>query len=327
MNYQHLTTQQRCQIAILKSIDMMQSDIAKRIGVSASTVSRELKRNKGLYEYDGIVASIIARFRRAKASEKPRKMTPELVEYIESKLKERWSPEQISGLLKANGLGISHERIYQHVRADRKRKNGMLYRYLRHRGKKYRSQSGKCAGRGYIKNRVDISERPVIVETKTRLGDFEGDTVIGAEHQGAILTIVDRCSKFLCIAKMKGRKANQIPKLVTACFKRVPEIVPRTLTFDNGKEFSRHEEITKRTGARCYFATPYHSWERGLNEHTNGLIRQYFPKGTDFNQVSEKALKFVEDALNDRPRKALQFRTPREVIMRQKHPQKVALRG
>lgn len=327
MNYQHLTTEQRCQIGILKSIDMTQGDIAKRVGVSASTVSRELRRNKGLYEYDGIVASIIARFRRQKASEKPRKMTPDLVHYIESKLKERWSPEQISGVLKANNLSISHERIYQHVRADRKRKNGTLYRYLRHRGKKYRAYSGKYAGRGCIKNRVDISERPPIVEKKTRLGDFEGDTVIGAEHQGAIMTIVDRCSKFLCIAKMKGRKANQIPKLVAACFKRVPEIVPHTLTFDNGKEFSRHEEITKLTGARCYFATPYHSWERGLNEHTNGLIRQYFPKGTDFNQISEKALKFVEDALNDRPRKALQFRTPREVIMRQKRPQKIALQG
>lgn len=324
MSYQHLTTLQRCQIETLKSIDMPQYLIAERIGVSASTVSRELKRNKGLFSYNGSIATVIAYYRRLKASEKPRKMTEALIRYIEEKIQERWSPEQISGVLKSNHLGISHERIYQHIRADRQRK-GKLYRYLRHGGKKYRYCSAGAAGKGCIINRVDISERPVVVALKKRLGDFEGDTIVGAGHQSAVVTIVDKASKYLCLAKMQGRTAAQVPKLIAHCLQKVPHLMAKTFTFDNGKEFSHHEQLTNLTGAPCYFARPYCAWQRGLNEHTNGLIRQYFPKGTDFTQVTETELKFVEDALNNRPRKALQFRTPREVLMRKRRPQKIAL--
>jgi len=314
--YNHLIRDQRSQIYALKSNGLEQQDIAAHLGVSPSTISRELKRNRGAKGYRFQQADKFAIERRHAASSKPKRLTPNVVRIIEEKILEKWSPEQISGRLKLEtDIVISHESIYKHIWAD-KRQGGTLYTHLRHAGKKYNKRSSDKAGRGCIPNRVDIKERPAIVEEKSRLGDWEGDTIIGANHQGAILSIVDRKSKFTLLAKLKDKCADGVVKATKACFDRLPDAVVHTITYDNGKEFSAHEQISAYLNAQCYFATPYHSWERGLNEHTNGLARQYIPKGTDFKMVSAQKVQRIEDALNNRPRKILSYWTPKEMHQR-----------
>ena len=325
MGYYHLTTESRSQIYALKSMGHTQKDIAEHLGVSSSTICRELQRNIGLRGYRVKQADQKAIDRRHHARSRPKKMLPQLIELIETKLIEKWSPEQIAGILGKNNIFISHESIYRHVWKDKK-VGGSLYQNLRRRGKKYNHRGAKTAGRGCIPNRVAIQERPKIVEKKCRLGDWEGDTIIGAKQQGVILSLVDRKSKYTLLAKMDGKYADQVPGLIEECLKRLPrKISQHSITFDNGKEFSQHEQITKKTKLRCYFATPYHSWERGLNEHTNGLVRQYCPKGTNLNDYSGNDVQYAEDQLNNRPRKVLDYRTPREVILGIKQPQKIAL--
>jgi len=325
MGYKHLTTDSRCQIYTLLSIGVAQTDIAEHLGVSASTVCRELKRNTGLRGYRHKQGHSMAVGRRHQASSRPKKMTDSLIGIIEEKLAEKWSPDQIAGVLKHSHILISPESIYRHVWADKKA-GGLLYTHLRRRGKKYNHRGAKTAGRGCIPNRVDIQQRPKIVDSKSRIGDWEGDTIIGAKQQGVILSLVDRKSKFTLLAKMDGKYANQVPGLITQCFKRLPKkVAGHSITFDNGKEFSQHEKITEKTGMDCFFATPYHSWERGLNEHTNGLVRQYCPKGSNLTHYSGEDIQYVENQLNNRPRKVLQYRTPKEVMLGIRRPQRIAL--
>ena len=251
-------------------------------------------------------------------------MTPELIAHIEDKLREKWSPEQISGRLKNENILISHERIYQHIWADKKR-GGLLYKHLRHSGRKYNKRSSGKAGRGCIPHRVDIKDRPSIVETKSRIGDIEGDLIIGAEHQGALLTYVDRHSKFTKITKLPNKTAEAVRVGTEKSLSLMAPFI-HTITFDNGKEFAGHLDLSKLLQAQCFFATPYHSWERGLNEHTNGLIRQYFPKKSNLRILSDEQIQFVEDALNDRPRRVLNYLTPREVFCGATSSLNVALR-
>ena len=324
MEYKHLTSEQRCQIYTLQSIGKNKKEIADHLGVSASTIGREIKRNSGLKGYRHKQADSKASERRSTASSRPTRMFPAVVQFIEEKLREKWSPDQISGVLNANGTPVSAERIYLHV-WENKGAGGDLYKHLRHGGKKYNRRSSGKAGRGCIPNRVDIQDRPAIVQKKARTGDWEGDTIIGAKHQGAILSLVDRKSKYTKLAKLKDKTASGVVDAVTVAINQLPRTSVHTFTFDNGKEFSSHEMISEHTGAKCYFATPYCSWERGLNEHTNGLVRQYFPKSCNLSEVTKKQVQFVEDALNNRPRKVLGYRTPREVFLGQKQPQRIAL--
>lgn len=315
MKYQHLTSEKRWQITALKSNSKTQKDIAKDLKVAPSTVCREVKRNSmnGRYLYEQAVEK--AAIRRKNASRRKKKMTPKFVEKIEAKLYEKWSPEQIAGAFTKSGESISYESIYRHIWADKKN-GGDLYKNLRRRGKKYNFRGAKTAGRGLIPNRVDIKDRPKIVEEKSRLGDWEADTIIGKDHDGVLLTLVDRKSKLTIISKMNGKHAAQVPGLVAKGFKRLPrKIRSFSITSDNGKEFSDHAKITKKLKIQCYFATPYHSWERGLNEHTNGLIRQYFPKKTSLSNLTTGEIQFVENQLNNRPRKVLEYRTPLEVFL------------
>lgn len=323
--YQHLTRDQRCQIDILKASGFLQNEIADRLRVSASTISRELRRNISNGDYNFHDANRLALCRRWKASAKPRCMLKSVVKRIEGHLREEWSPEQISGRLKLEGIFVSHEKIYQHIWADKKT-GGSLFNHLRHHGRKYNKRSSGKAGRSQIPNRIDIKERPAIVETKSRVGDWEGDTIIGAKHQGAILSYVDRKSKFTVLSKLHLKTAKNVAAATVKRFSKLGHI--HTITYDNGKEFSHHELISKKTGASCYFATPYHSWERGLNEHTNGLVRQYFPKSTNFENITEKEIAKVEKLLNNRPRKVLGYLKPKEVYMHaiQVRP-KIALQG
>jgi IS30 family transposase len=232
---------------------------------------------------------------------------------VEEKLKLQWSPEQISGRLKIErATRISHETIYKHIWSD-KRKGGFLYKHLRHHGKKYNHRSKGSAGRGCIPNRVDIDQRPPIVEEKIRVGDWELDTIIGADQDGVIVSMVDRHSKFTYLIKALNKTAASVRDGIVEKLRPVRDFV-YTLTSDNGKEFAYHEEITNILQADFFFAKPYHSWERGLNEHTNGLVRQYLPKGTQFSSCSQELINAIETQLNQRPRKALDFQTPQEVF-------------
>jgi IS30 family transposase len=277
-------------------------------------IKRELDRNTGKKGYRFKQAQENASRRRIAASQAPRKMKPFLVNLIEEKLtREQWSPDQISGWLRKQGIAsISHERIYLHIWADKKN-GGKLYVHLRHSGKKYNKRKGKNSGRGLIPNRVDIDLRPAIVAQKSRIGDWEADTIIGAGQKGAILSHVDRKSKYTKLAKLPDKSSAAV---VQACTRILKPIAARieTITYDNGKEFAAHAEIAASLGASSYFAKPYHAWERGLNEHTNGLVRQYFPKGTGFDTLTHADVQRVEDKLNSRPRKILGYKTPHEVF-------------
>jgi len=312
--YLHLTCEQRCQIFALLKSGHTQAHIARQIGVDPSTISRELARNSGASGYRFGQAHEAASGRRHAASSTPRKMTPEVVAVVEEKLtQEQWSPEQISGRLAREGIvTISHETIYRHVWNDKK-DGGNLYLHLRHSGKKYNKRKGRNSGRGLIPNRVDIDRRPAIVATKSRIGDWEADTIIGARHQGAILSHVERKSKYTKLVSLPDKTADAV---VQASARMLGPLAHRieTITYDNGKEFAAHVEIAASLQANCYFAKPYHAWERGLNEHTNGLVRQYFPKGSDLSIVTNAEVQKVEDKLNSRPRKILGYKTPSEVF-------------
>jgi len=310
--YSQLTYEQRCQISILIKIGTSQQVIADMVGVSQPTISRELKRNTGQRGYREKQAQTKSNTRRQKA-EKSIKMTPDMVFLIESKLKAKWSPEQISGwIFEEKGQRISYETIYLHIWADKK-SGGALFKQLRRKGKAYQPRGNKHAGRGCIKNRVSIDERPKVVDEKTRIGDWEIDLVIGKGHSGALVTIVERKTKFTVSMRINDKTAETVTAATIALLTPFKDSV-LTITADNGKEFAYHERIAKALGAKVYFADPYSSWQRGLNENTNGLLRQYWPKITDFKKVSQKEVSTVITELNKRPRKILGYETPAKLM-------------
>jgi IS30 family transposase len=310
--YKQLSQAQRYQIEILKKAGKNQKEVAKLLRVSASTISRELQRNQGKKGYRPKQAQIKADNRK-KQVVKALKMTPALILLIEARIRLDWSPEQISGQLKDElGILISHERIYQHIWTD-KCHGGALYTHLRQCHKQRKKKYGSKDKRGQIRNRVSIDERPAIVAEKTRIGDWEIDTVIGQNHQGALVTIVDRVSKFTLIKKVDSKHSAVV---TAATIILLQPYLDKTLTItaDNGKEFAGHETIKKQLSANVYFAHPYCSWERGLNENTNGLIRQYFTKGSRFENITDDDVEAVMNKLNHRPRKTLKFKTPHTVF-------------
>jgi transposase, IS30 family len=316
-HYKQLDQAQRYQIAILKKAGKNQQEIAELLGVSAGTICRELQRNKGKKGYRPKQAQIKAEKRRKQAT-KVLKMTASITMLIESMIVLDWSPEQISGVLKEEqGIAISHERIYQHIWTD-KLHGGTLYKHLRQSGKKRKKRYGSKDKRGQIRNRTSIDDRPVVVTEKTRIGDWEIDTVIGKNHQGALVTIVDRVSKFTLIKIVASKHADVITEATISLLKPYMDKT-FTITADNGKEFAGHEKMTEALGADVYFAHPYCSWERGLNENTNGLIRQYFTKGSSFEKITDADVEVVMNKLNHRPRKTLNFKTPHAVFF-QKAP-------
>lgn len=230
-------------------------------------------------------------------------------------LEKEWSPEQISGSLKAGDqLRVSHEWIYQYIYAD-KAAGGKLHFHLRCQ-KLRRKRYGKNDHRGQLPNRRSIDERPAIVAEKTRLGDWEADTIIGKNHQQAIVSLVDRKSKFCLLAKVMTNTAAAVAAAICRLLQRHRAKV-HTITSDNGREFAAHEKIARKLQADFFFAHPYCSWERGLNENTNGLVRQYWPKGSDFSGINDADLEFVMDRLNNRPRKTLGFKNPNQIFFYQ----------
>ena len=310
-HYSQLTQEQRYHISGLLKAGNTKTSIANEIGVHKATISRELSRNSGERGYRPKQANEFALGRRHHAAKKIT-FTPELQKMVTEKILLDWSPDQISGYFKENNLAtISHERIYQFLLADKKA-GGMLYTHLRHSGKRRKKRYGSKEKRGQIKNRISIDERPKVVEKKERIGDWEGDTIIGAQQKKAIVTLVDRASKLTRIGPVATKHADVVSKIIVDLLRPMRHI-SHTVTLDNGKEFSAHEEIAKSLQADVYFAHPYSSWERGVNENTNGLIRQYIKKGSSFENVTPERIKFIEDRLNNRPRKTLGYRTPNEV--------------
>lgn len=310
--YNQLTQEQRYHTASLKETGVSLTIIAKAVGVHKSTISRELKRNAGMNGYHAKRANELS-LQRRKTAEKHIKMTVDLKNKVKEKLLQDWSPDQISGYLKKNdGILISHERIYQYVLEDKKL-GGELYKHLRHSAKKRKKRYGSHDRRGQIKNKVSIEDRPKIVDEKSRIGDWEIDTVIGKNHKGALVTIVDRVSKFTVIAKVATKHADVVTAATIKNLSLYASVV-HTITSDNGREFAGHEKIAKQLNTQFYFAHPYSSWERGVNENTNGLIRQYLKKGSSFANVTNNTAKKIMSRLNNRPRKSLGYMTPNEFL-------------
>lgn len=313
MSYNQLTENERYQIYILKKAGHSQIDIAEKLERHPSTISRELRRNKGLRGYRPGQAQKLTDARRNEAC-KARKVTDEVRNQIESLIRQELSPQQVSAYLERQKIvSLHHETIYQLVYAD-KTNGGDLYKHLRVASKPYRKRYGSNDRHGKIKNRVSIDERPTVVDRGNRVGDWEGDTVIGKGHKGALLTLVERKTLYTVIVRLTGKRADLLADAAVAHMAHLKDKV-KTITFDNGLEFAKHEEIAKGLEAEVYFAHPYASWERGINENTNGLIRQYFPKGTDFSKVTDEQVQFVMDRLNSRPRATRADRSPNELFM------------
>lgn len=312
MSHKQLTREQRYLIYGLYCAGYTQTDIAKEVGVHKSTIGREIRRNSRWSGYYPEQAHCVTEDRR-RLAKKCKKVTPVVEAFLREKLLLDWSPDQISGYAKRHSLfSLSHERIYQFVLAD-KEKGGTLYLHLRHQHKRYRTRYGSPARNEPIKNRIFIDARPKVVDEKSRIGDWEIDTIIGGNRQQAIVTIVERFSKKMVCKKLANRQAVTIQAATINVLKPFADRV-LSVTADNGSEFASHESISRALNTTFYFAHPYSSWERGLNENTNGLIRQYLPKGCDFTGIQEEELETIMDKLNNRPRKTLSYATPNEVF-------------
>jgi IS30 family transposase len=307
--YTQLTRVQRYQIYALLKAGHSQTEIAHFIRVHKSTVCRELRRNRGLKGYRPKQAHQFSLNRRKKVRYRIEASTWILIEAL---IRQDLSPEQVSGWLQDNyGLQISHEWIYQYILTD-KHAGGDLHRHLRCQ-KKRRKRYGSYDRRGKLKNRVSIDERPAIVDTRQRLGDWEVDTIIGKGHRHAIVSLTERKSRLALLSKVERKTARTVANAVIELLKPLP-VRTHTLTADNGKEFADHERISRDLRADVYFAHPYSAWERATNENMNGLIRQYFPKKRNFATITQQEIEFVMERLNNRPRKCLGFKTPNEVF-------------
>ena len=311
--YHQLTREQRYQIAALLQTGCNQSEIARCLDVHKSTISRELRRN-GNRTRRGYLprhAHLLALARRS--GKTGRRLTPRHWAEVHRLVRLDWSPEQIAGRAEAEGaFRVSPEWIYQHLLHDQ-RHGGDLHRHLRCR-KIRRKRYGKARRvRGAIAGRVGIAERPAVVATRRRLGDWEGDTLAGNRWRTGVLTLIERKSRFTRLGRLSNKSASVTASVVTRRLKPLASRV-RTLTVDNGQEFARHQRITARLRAPVYFADAYAPWQRGTVENVNGLLRQYFPKALDFTTITRRDLRRAEDRLNHRPRKCLGYRTPHEVF-------------
>jgi IS30 family transposase len=312
MKNKQLISSQRYQIQSLLQVDTPKKKIAKLINTSVSTVYREIVRNKGKRGYTAALAQEYCDIRKERYRGN-RKFTHAMEKDISEKLTTvQWSPQQICGQAKLQGIPmVSHERIYQFIRKDRSN-GGVLFKHTRHKLKhRKRPVTGKQIN---IKNKVSIEQRPSIVDTKERCGDWEIDTIIGEDGKGAILTLTERLTGFLLMEKLPfGKHAEPLAKVAVRLLFAYKQTV-HTITSDNGSEFAEHEFIAKKLNADFYFAHPYSSWERGLNEYTNGLIRQYIIKGANFDIYSDDFIRLVQNKINRRPREKLSFHTPSKIF-------------
>ena len=312
MNYKQLTQSQRYQIYQMKHMSLRQKDMARILSVSESTISRELKRNRGA-RGNYLKGAHQRALKRRQGKSKPR-FTQAHWQRIERYLRREISPEQISLRLKyKKELSISPEWIYQYIDAD-KQGGGTLHTHLRCK-KKNRKIYGGSRKINNIRNRVSIEERPKIVDSRRRYGDWEVDTVIGRQGGSVLVTLVERKSKLSLMALSINKKARGVKDTIITLLSSFSSYV-HTLTYDNGSEFAQHKMIDKVLESQAYFARPFCSGDRGLSENTNGLIRQYLPKKSSFDHIPESKLEWIMERLNNRPRKTLNAMTPNEVFFR-----------
>ena len=306
MNYKHLSQAERYQIHALMKAGHDQSQIAKLLDRHKSTISRELSRNTGSRGYRPKQACEMSADR-AQHSRNAPTVEPWVREAACALLCIQWSPEQI-----ASQLPISHETVYQHVYAD-KAQGGTLWKNLRCQKQKRKRYAGGRDRRGQIPNRRPLSERPLHIEARRQVGHWECDTVIGASHKGAVVTMVERKSGYAVMAKVEKKTSELVSSAIVDKLQPMAARV-KTLTFDNGKEFAGHAHIDQQLQSTAYFARPFASWERGSNENLNGLLRQYVPKKRAMSTVSDEEIRMIQNRLNNRPRKRLGFKTPAEVF-------------
>ena len=304
MNYTHLSLGERYQIYALIGAEHSINFIARALNRSPSTILREIRRNKSLRGYQVNNAHKKACARR---SNNALSIIANVWDWVTDKLKENWSPQQIAGV---HG-GLSHMSIYRYIWTN-KRKGGRLWQCLRRKAKPYR-QRLTAETRGRINDRVSIHERPSIVDARTRIGDWEADTIIGQHHKQAIVTLVERKTGLLKMKRVDNKTAQQVSEAMIELLKPV-RLQVKTITSDNGKEFAQHKKVKQKLFISFFFADAYASWQRGTNENTNGLIREYLPKGCDFRQVSDDEMQDIENKLNNRPRKRLGFKTPMQAF-------------
>lgn len=323
----HLTREQRYTISVMIKSGHSQKEISLALNKDKSVISRELKRNcdqrTGIYNFPLAVRKCAARHR---SKPKHIKLTDPLRNRITCYLEQKWSPEQIVGVfVKYGWVCVSHERIYQMIWKDKKQ-GGDLHKHLRSKGKPYRKRGCLKDSRGRIPNRRDISERPEIVEKRERFGDFEIDTIIGKNHQKAIVTINDRATGLLRMGKVPLRDSESVAQKAIELLSPIKHLV-HTITADNGSEFALHQTIAKRLSTDFYFAKPYRSWERGSNENLNRLVRQYIPKGTDFDTITDDDITWIEFQINSRPRKRFDYQSPYTIFKQKLEHSQVAFIG
>lgn len=321
MSYTHLTEHERVSIFHCQGM-VHQAELARRLKRHPATIRRELKRfrrNPIWPYYHYYLPDHAQRFaqeqRRRKRGFRWTRHRP-LLAYVRQKLRQQWSPEQIAGRLELDypddpAMRLSHSSIYRWIRADRQG-GGEWWTHLRQSAKKRRKAYGSGPRRSRIPNRVSIHDRPVAAQSRSEIGHWEADTVLG--RHGRLATHVDRASRYVLIGRMPDGTALQFNAASIRCYRKLPAKYRKSLTADNGSEFMEHQALGARLGFKTYFADPYSSWQRGSNENTNGLIRQYLPKGSDFAHLSHQRVARIEQALNNRPRKCLGYRTPAEVL-------------
>jgi len=303
----HLTFQERQFLYRLKKKGKANPEIAELMGRDRSTIHRELKRNAGQRGYRPKQAQRLADERRV-ASRRPRKMDdPDVHQYVQDRLEKCWSPEQIAGRVqcdspRAPARWLSRQTIYNWIDAERPE-----WQILLRRGGRLPEKRGK------LTDCVRIDGRPDVINRRRRYGDWEGDTVVGKGRRSALVTLVERKSGYVRIGRVDSMKSNMTVRVAKGRLKDLPPALRRSITFDNGKEFAEHRKLVG-LGLEVYFADPYASWQRGANENLNGLLRQYFPKGTDFTRISHREVARVEQLINERPRKRLDYRTPAKVL-------------
>ncbi len=325
MGYTHLTREERYQIGALRATGATIRRIAGVLDRSPSTISREIRRNCGLRGYRPGQADRLARTR-SRSCRVRRRITHKDWVLLEELIRRDWSPEQISGRLRREKqLWVSPELIYQHIYAD-KAEGGSLWTHLRCQQKRRKRYGSGRERRGCLPDRVGIDQRPAEVDSRSRIGHWEGDTIIGKAHRGAAVTLVERASRFLRLSKLPRKTAKATRRAISRRLRPFADQI-NSLTLDNGKEFAQHRQIAQSLGSAVYFADPYASWQRGTNENTNGLIRQYLPKSRDLTTLTSAEVRRIEARLNHRPRKCLNYRTPAEVLYGKEEKLTVALRG
>lgn len=318
MKYHHLTREERYLIGQEKSTGASLRAIARKTGRSPSSISRELRRNadrsSGRYRYDKAHSYAQTRLRKARSGPN---FSPDDLALVHQRLHDRWSPEQISGRLALHEqLKISTSSVYRLIDKD-KRQGGQLWRSTRRLSLRYRKGYRKADSRGRLRNKPALSTRPIDVNLRHAFGHWEGDTVMGRDGHHCLLTLVERKTRYVRIIKLPARRAVEVNQALSKELDFLGTLDIRSITLDNGTEFHGYAELQERFGTAFFFAQPYHSWERGTNENTNGLIRQYLPKGMCFRDLTQPDCDAIELALNNRPRKILGYRTPLEAYIRE----------